>query len=87
VFVSNVLTSILLADFDGDGDVDGGDFLKWQRGESPNPLSAKDLALWEVQYGTTSALATSAAVPEPTTGLMLMLGMAAMMFTGFLMDD
>ena len=31
-------------DFDGDEDVDGADFLAWQRGESPNLLSQSDLA-------------------------------------------
>ena len=55
-------------DFDLDGDVDGDDFLAWQRGESPNALDAGDLAEWETNYGPAS-LAT-AAVPEPTSGLM-----------------
>src|SRR5262245_39274161 len=41
----------LLGDFDGDGDVDGRDFLVWQRGGSPNPLSAGDLAQWQANYG------------------------------------
>ena len=55
-------------DFDEDGDVDGQDFLKWQRGESPHPFSASDLAEWETYYGTVAPLsATSAAVPEPST--------------------
>ena len=63
----------LSGDFDGDGDVDGFDFLKWQRGGSPNPLSASDLTDWEMNYGTDSLLtANSAAVPEPTS-LLLML--------------
>ncbi|MDZ4658723.1 MAG: PEP-CTERM sorting domain-containing protein [Bythopirellula sp.] len=39
------------ADFDGDTDIDGRDFLLWQRGGSPNPFSAGDLALWQDQYG------------------------------------
>jgi autotransporter-associated beta strand protein len=51
-------------DFDGDGDVDGRDFLRWQRGQSPNPLSSTDLQLWKDQYGT-NGLAGLAAVPEP----------------------
>jgi hypothetical protein len=56
-----VLYTVLPGDFDNDGDVDGFDFLKWQRGESPNPLSAEDLADWEVNYGTVAPLiATSA---------------------------
>jgi len=59
-------------DFDGDGDVDGADFLLWQ-GDGG---SAADLTLWEDTYGNgpLSAAATSA-VPEPSSvalvGLML----------------
>jgi hypothetical protein len=58
------------ADFDGNGDVDGLDFLAWQRGQSPNPLSASDLALWEIQYGNESLQATATAVPEPAAGIL-----------------
>ncbi len=55
-------------DFDGNLVVDGFDFLKWQRGQSPNPLSASDLAAWEANYGMALPVsATSTAVPEPTT--------------------
>ena len=38
-------------DFDQDGDVDGQDFLVWQRGESPDPLSASDLSDWQANFG------------------------------------
>ena len=64
-------------DFDLDGDVDGGDFLVWQRGGSPNPISAADLALWKANYAT--AVAAGGAVPEPgTLGLALaVVGMGA----------
>lgn len=55
------------ADFDHDGDVDGADFLNWQRGESPDPISAGDLAVWQAQFGTSSP---SASVPESSTGLL-----------------
>jgi hypothetical protein len=61
------------ADFDGDGKVTGRDFLVWQRGDSPNPLSSEDLQLWQNQYGTSPLTATQA-VPEPTT--VLIFGMA-----------
>jgi hypothetical protein len=44
-------TSPLLGDFDRDGDVDGRDFLVWQRGGSPTPFSASDLAHWQANYG------------------------------------
>jgi hypothetical protein len=39
-------------DFDQDSDVDGQDFLLWQRGDSPiSPLSPEDLADWQSHYG------------------------------------
>ena len=38
-------------DFDLNNRVDGADFLKWQRGESPRPLSQAELAEWTVNYG------------------------------------
>jgi len=47
------LFSIAPGDYDHDFDVDGADFLIWQQGESPNPLSQSDLAAWEANYGTT----------------------------------
>ena len=46
---------VLPGDFDLDDDVDGDDFLKWQRGESPEPLSQSDLGDWETDYGTVTA--------------------------------
>jgi hypothetical protein len=51
-------------DFDNDGDIDGRDFLSWQRGESPNPFSAGDLADWQTHYGT-GQLGSFSAIPEP----------------------
>jgi uncharacterized lipoprotein YddW (UPF0748 family) len=60
---------VIPGDFDGDGDVDGRDFLSWQRGESPAPGSSEDLAIWQNAYNAT--IATATAVPEPT-GLLLL---------------
>jgi hypothetical protein len=40
-----------VGDWDGDGDVDGRDFLQWQRGGSPEPFSQTDLAGWQEEYG------------------------------------
>jgi hypothetical protein len=70
----------LAGDFDVDGDVDGRDFLIWQRGGSPNPLSATNLASWRANYGTVTALgATMAAIPEPTTAsLAILLAVASL---------
>lgn len=62
------------ADFNGDGNVDGLDFLTWQRGQSPNPLSASDLALWQAEYGV-GALAANVSVPEPASIMLLTLAL------------
>jgi len=67
------------ADFDADNDVDGKDFLAWQRGfgnagglaegdaNGDGVVNGSDLAIWEGQFGTPSALAAASAatVPEP----------------------
>ncbi len=68
-------------DFDADGDVDGRDFLAWQR----NP-SVGDLATWQSHYGASavSALHLSPStlnviVPEPASCFTMLLG--TMLFT------
>jgi hypothetical protein len=65
-------------DFDNDGDVDGRDFLTWQRGGSPTPLSASDLAAWQVNYGSggLTANVSAASVPEPSAVLLFACGFA-----------
>lgn len=77
---NDVTLGVFLAG-DFDNDVDGSDFLQWQLGESPSPFSASDLAAWEANYGTVAAIsATTTAVPEPATAIMLLLGTATMLF-------
>jgi hypothetical protein len=56
----------IAGDFDADGEVDGADFLVWQR----NP-AVGNLADWKTNYGTGS-LTASIAVPEPAAGLLLL---------------
>ena len=69
------IPGLLTGDFDNDLDVDGNDFLAWQRGESPSLLSQGDLDDWLSSYGTpASLLANTRQVPEPPTGLSLLLG-------------
>lgn len=58
----------LAGDFDQDGDVDGQDFLVWQR----NP-TVGNLSDWQANYGAPAPLATNAAVPEPSTWVLLSL--------------
>ncbi len=55
----------IAGDFDFDGDVDGNDFLVWQRGGSPSPLSTADLAAWRGNFGVPGLSAAGMAVPEP----------------------
>ncbi len=57
-----VLTSALEGDFDVDGDVDGNDFLLWQR-----DISVGSLSNWETNFGVTTGAAFTSAVPEPST--------------------
>ncbi|RIK74989.1 MAG: hypothetical protein DCC67_15890 [Planctomycetota bacterium] len=65
------------ADFDSDGDVDGADFLRWQRNkgtgttlaqgnaDGDGDVDADDLAIWKLKFGLPPATPTTAAVPEP----------------------
>jgi hypothetical protein len=64
------------ADFDGNGDTDGFDFLAWQRGygmaspqhsdgdaDDSDTVDGNDLDVWELQYGTTAPLVAAASAP------------------------
>ncbi len=78
------------ADFDADGDVDGSDFLIWQRGfgtssgigDANNDLftNGADLTIWEQQYGSSQSIsAVSQAVPEPSSALLWATGIALLL--------
>jgi serralysin len=57
-------------DFDLDGDVDGADFLVWQRGFGSG-YDSEDLANWRENFGMTSSMAIAATtVPEPSGELL-----------------
>jgi PEP-CTERM motif-containing protein len=87
----------LSADFDSDGDADGNDFLQWQLGLGID-YDGTDLAAWQSEFGSTggpsgtSNLVTgyvryvtpssTAAVPEPSTLLLVGVGMAGLMTAG-----
>jgi hypothetical protein len=67
------------ADFNGDGDVDGADFLTWQRnvgraGTATNgdangdgDVDGQDLEEWEDHFGLPPTSAAAGAVPEPAS--------------------
>ncbi len=74
------------ADFDQDGDIDGSDFLAWQRGFGSGMTLAQgdangdgqvddlDLAAWQSQFGVAASIALQAttAVPEPSSMMLVM---------------
>jgi hypothetical protein len=62
-------------DFDYDADVDGADFLVWQRGESPSPMSMVDLSSWRNDFGTILQEGAGHAVAEPSTVALLLFGL------------
>lgn len=62
----------LKADFDDDTDIDGADFLAWQR----NP-GLGNLADWQANYGSNSPTVSATTVPEPTSALLSFLALVA----------
>jgi hypothetical protein len=71
-------TFTLRGDFDQDGNIDGADFLKWQRGETTIPYSASDLDDWYINFGTSAPAVAAAIIPEPMTWSMMLLGISIM---------
>jgi endonuclease I len=78
------------ADFNGDGGVDGLDFLVWQSGHGltgtaerlngdangDHAVDAADLAIWRAQFGTNQP--GIAAVPEPAAAVMMLAGVVCL---------
>lgn len=78
------------ADFDGDGDIDGDDYLIWQRGfgigspgladgdaNGDGSVNALDLEAWSQQFGSQPLAPSLSQVPEPTTLLLILLAGSA----------
>jgi hypothetical protein len=73
------------ADFDGDNDVDGHDFLAWQRGEGDangdDESDGEDLTIWMDSFGEQADLAastlTQAALPSSVAALAASLAIAS----------
>ena len=81
------------ADFDGDGDIDGTDFLAWQRGfgtlnankpdgdaDNDTVVDGVDLGIWESQFGLSApvAAATASLASEPIAATNLVDAVMAM---------
>jgi hypothetical protein len=75
--------SVVDADFDGDGDVDGADFITWQQNvglgsgatneqgdaDANGAVDGLDLAAWQANFGP-GAAPPVAAIPEPATAVL-----------------
>jgi pimeloyl-ACP methyl ester carboxylesterase len=84
-FASHPISTPLPGDFSGDGFVDAADYVVWRHGLGTS-YTHDDYDLWRASFGQTagsgaagyalgaSAAPLSAAVPEPTSALLLMLG-------------
>ena len=60
-----------------DGDVDGADFLVWQR-----DMNVGDLADWQTNFGTPAAVSSAAAVPEPASASLLAIALGGVALVG-----
>lgn len=71
-FIGNGALGPEEGNFDNDnlpaGDVDGDDFLAWQRGISPAPLSHADLITWENNYGRVGGGLATATLSQSVPG-------------------
>ena len=81
LLTDGILSIGLTGDFDFDGDVDGADFLVWQRGFGTTH-NAADIADWQTYFGTTAVAASASAVPEPTSAGLLVMALGALVLVG-----
>jgi len=90
IALATPITGSNSADFDLDIDVDGADFLIWQRGfgilgtatlsqgdaNGDLDVDSDDLAVWGQQFGSGPAIPSNAPIPEPTTSSLLLIAAA-----------
>lgn len=75
-------TLVLPGDFDFDSDVDGSDFLAFQRGDNPFlPQTAAALTVFEDNFGNNFGSLQSLSVPEPTSAAICLLAGMTMLIT------
>jgi hypothetical protein len=71
-------------DYTGDGRVDAADYVVWRKNPAAFGGDPAGYNTWRTNFGDSGAgsggaLGDGAAAPEPTSALMLLLGMAAML--------
>ncbi len=76
--VAAAVAPALLGDFDNDEDVDGADFLIWQRDTSVGSLSD-----WGTNFGTAAAFSAAVGVPEPSSAVLFGISALLASFTRF----
>ena len=89
VYALSEIITVTDADFDQNGVVSGGDFLRWQSGvgssgtlatgdaNGDQSVDGDDLEIWEKSYGQgVPAAAVAASVPEPSGVLLLLVAVA-----------
>ena len=75
-FALQLIDPEALGDFDGNGHIDGADFLAWQRGQTSDELSSDGLTVWQSRYGDDVRIGSSqatAALPEPPIGTIIVM--------------
>jgi hypothetical protein len=76
----------LLGDYNGNGTVDAADYVLWRNGGplmnesvSPGTVDQADYEFWRSRFGATAGSGTAqAAVPEPSTLLLTIFGLASL---------
>ena len=73
-------------DYNGNGTVDAADYVVWRNGGplqnevsgvTPGTVTAEDYDAWRARFGNVTGSGSGAAVPEPASVVLLLLGMAA----------
>jgi T5SS/PEP-CTERM-associated repeat protein len=81
LYTTGVLSVILPGDFNGNGIVDAADYVVWRKGLGTTYIQA-DYDIWRTHFGQTAesgaGATTNAAVPEPATLALLIVGILSM---------
>lgn len=74
-FAPNLTPSTPIAgDFNNDGVVNNVDLTVWKSGFAAGTMTGADYLTWQRNFGATSATASAAAVPEPASACMALMG-------------